>query len=60
MAERNDSRAHLLIIWTVILTTLSTLSFLGRIWGRVLSALAPRIEDLLMSLAMVREAHTRL
>ena len=53
MADENVSHAYILIIAVSILTTLSTLSFAGRIWGRLLSALSFGLDDLLMAFAMV-------
>ena len=56
MPDENISHAYALIIAVVILTTLSTLSFAGRIWGRLLSALSFGLDDLLMAFATVRLA----
>ena len=48
-----DYRGNRVLAAAIVCTVLSTLSFLGRIWGRSLSAMKLGREDLLMTFAMV-------
>ena len=49
----SDYKGNVLLAAAVICTILSTLSFLGRLWGRSLSAVKLGWDDLLMAFAMV-------
>lgn len=51
-----DYKGNILLAATIICLVLSTLSFLGRTWGRSLSAMKWGWDDLLMTFAMV--SHT--
>ncbi len=54
MAPRgNDDKGNVVLAAAIVCTALSTLSFLGRIWGRSLSAMKLGWDDLLMTFAMV-------
>lgn len=55
MTSAGDSRTDVIIVAVVLLTILSTLSFIGRIWGRLLSAVKLGWDDLLMTVALVRK-----
>ena len=48
-----DYKGNVLLAATIVCTVLSTLSFLGRLWGRSLSAMKLGWDDLLMTFAMV-------
>lgn len=48
-----DDKGNVLLTAAIVCTVLSTLSFLGRIWGRSLSAMKLGWDDLLMTFAMV-------
>ena len=48
-----DYRGNRILAAAIVCTVLSTLSFLGRIWGRSLSAVKLGRKDLLMTFAMV-------
>ena len=60
MTSAGDSRTDVIIVAVVLLTILSTLSFIGRIWGRLLSAVKLGWDDLLMTVALVRKLQPRL
>ena len=49
----SDYKGNFLLAAAIVCTVLSTLSFLGRIWGRSLSAMKLGWDDLLMTFAMV-------
>jgi len=49
----SDYRGNVLLAAAIICTILSTLSFLGRLWGRSLSVVKLGWDDLLMAFAMV-------
>ena len=51
--EAGDYKGNVLLAAAIVCTVLSTLSFLGRIWGRSLSAMKLGWDDLLMTFAMV-------
>ena len=55
MTSAGDSRTDVIIVAVVLLIILSTLSFIGRIWGRLLSAVKLGWDDLLMTVALVRK-----
>ena len=50
---KDESRANVVIAALILCTLFSTLSFLGRIWGRTLSAVRLGWDDLLMTAALV-------
>ena len=49
----DDYRGNRFLAGAIVCTVLSTLPYLGRIWGRSLSAMKLGREDLLMTFAMV-------
>ena len=57
MVGPGDSRTADVVVAVVLLTTLSTLSFVGRIWGRLLSAVRLGWDDLFMTIALVSDFH---
>lgn len=57
MAGSEDSKIKNLIATIILCTTLSTLSFIGRLRGRLLSAVRLGWDDLFMALAVVCMLH---
>jgi hypothetical protein len=57
MVSPGDSRTADIVVAIVLLTTLSTLSFVGHVWGRLLSAVRLGWDDLFMTIALVSDFH---
>ena len=54
----DDYKGNSLLAVAIVCTVLSTLSFVGRLWGRSLSALSFGWDDFLMAIAMVSVSRT--
>lgn len=49
----NDYKGNSVLAVAIFCTFVSTLSFIGRVWGRFISAVRWGLDDLLMGFAMV-------